>query len=90
MLQTDLLNGARHGTTIVIPCTSRTYQDVRGDAFPLRVRLGRTEGLSEDNDLLVDQIRAISNRRFVGEKALATVSANHLKRVVEALKILTN
>lgn len=89
VLQTDLLNGAGHATTIVVPGTSQTYQDVQGDAFPLRVRLGKTRSLTHDTDLLVDQIRAISNQRFLGERALASVSANHLKRVLEALKILT-
>jgi len=89
VLQTDLLNGAGHATTIVIPGTTQTYQDAHGDAFPLRVRLAKARGLTHDTDLLVDQIRTISNQRFLGEKPVTTVSANHLKRVLEALKILT-
>ena len=90
VLQTDLLNGAGHATTIVIPGTTQIYQDEHGDAFPLRVRLAKMRGLPHDTDLLVDQIRAISNQRLLGDKAMATVSANHLKRVLEALRILTN
>ncbi len=39
-------------------------------------------------DLLIDQICAISNKRFMGTQPLAALSINHLKRVEEALKLL--
>jgi mRNA interferase MazF len=39
--------------------------------------------------LLVDQIRTISNQRFMGDKPVAELTRAHMKRVEEALRILT-
>ncbi len=89
VMQTDLLNAAGHTTTIVIPGTTQVYADALGDAFPLRVSLPKGAGLKEATDLLIDQVRAISNQRFIGTKPLATLSRNHLKRVEDALRLLT-
>jgi mRNA interferase MazF len=87
IIQTDALNKAPHPTTIVIPGTTQIDSLPPGDHFPLRVRLMRTEDLKGDTDLLIDQIRAISNSRFMYR--YCTVSPNTLKRVEEALKLLT-
>ena len=89
VLQTNLLNDAEHQTTIVIPGTTGVYRDPHGDGYPLRVFIGKPAKMVEETDLLIDQVRAISNRRFRGERPLAVLGANHMKRVVEALKILT-
>lgn len=89
VMQTDLLNGAGHTTTIVIPGTTQVYADALGDGFPLRVNLPKGAGLKQATDLLIDQVRAISNQRFIGTKPLATLSRNHLKRVEDALRLLT-
>jgi len=89
VMQSDILNAAGHATTIVIPGTTQVYQDAHGDAFPLRVRIAKFGTLREDTDLLVDQIRTISNRRFMGNAPIAILTPNHLKRVLEALRILT-
>jgi mRNA interferase MazF len=86
VIQTDLLNAHGHPTTIVVMGTTQVKRDK--DYFPLRHALVNLAGLAQETDLLIDQIRAISNKRFMGEKPLATVSANHLKRVEEALKLL--
>lgn len=89
VLQSDILNNAGHATTIVIPGTTQVYQDAHGDAFPLRVRIAKFATLREDTDLLVDQIRTVSNRRFMGSAPIAVLAPNHLKRVLEALRLLT-
>ena len=61
VVQTDLLNQAGHPSTIVCPLTTH----VQKNAPLLRVRVPKeVSGLSEDSDILVDQIRAIDNRRF--------------------------
>lgn len=86
VIQTDKLNNASHPTTIVVMGTTSVRRDQ--DYFPLRVALVNQPGLAQETDLLIDQIRAISNRRFMGTKPLATLSTNHLKRVEEALKLL--
>jgi mRNA interferase MazF len=90
VIQTDLLNGAKHPTTIVIPGTTDTYRDKAGDGFPLRVPIGRPGSMKEETDLLIDQIRTISNHRFLEDKPVATLATNHMKRVMEALKLLTS
>jgi mRNA interferase MazF len=85
VIQTNLLNDAGHPTTIIVPGTTQVEQE---DCFPLRVALRGLAGLPHDTDLLIDQIRAISNRRLMGDKPIATLSTNHLRRVEEALRLL--
>jgi mRNA interferase MazF len=87
VVQTDALNKAGHPTTIVIPGTSQVDSLSPGDHFPLRVRIQRAGDLKHDADLLIDQIRAISNARFMFR--YYTVAPNLLKRVEEALRLLT-
>lgn len=89
VIQTDILNGAGHPTTIVIPGTTKVYRDAGGDGYPLRVAIGKLTGMKEETDLLVDQIRTIANRRLMGTKPLAELSRAHMKRVEDALRILT-
>jgi mRNA interferase MazF len=36
-----------------------------GDSFPLRVRIQKAGKLKHGTDLLIDQVRAISNARFM-------------------------
>lgn len=86
VIQTDLLNTNGHPTTIVVMGTTNVKRNK--DYFPIRVALINQQGLSQDTDLLIDQIRAISNQRFMGDKPLTMLSVNHLKRVEEALKLL--
>jgi mRNA interferase MazF len=87
VLQTDALNRAGHASTIVIPGTSQanvTYDDL----FPLRVRLPANagNGLRHTTDLLIDQVRAVSNRRLL--KRLGTADAQTLARTEQALRLL--
>jgi mRNA interferase MazF len=92
VIQTDILNDAGHATTIVIPCSTQVYRDNLGDGFPLRVSLGKiakSGQLAQETDLLVDQIRTIANQRLMGSKALVQLPRTHMKRVEEALRILT-
>ena len=89
VIQTNILNAAGHATTIVIPGTTQVYRDAQGDGYPLRVAVGRLGKAKEETDLLVDQIRTISNRRFISDKPLAELSRAHMKRVEDALRILT-
>jgi mRNA interferase MazF len=86
VVQTDLLNNSGHPTTIVVVGTSQTRRDK--DYFPLRVALTSQAGLPLDTDLLIDQVRAVSNRRFVGDEPLTTLNTAQLKRVEDALKLL--
>jgi mRNA interferase MazF len=86
VIQTDLLNASGHPTTIVVVGTSQVRRDK--DYFPLRVALPQQAGLALETDLLIDQIRAISNRRFMGDQPLTSLNTAQLKRVEDALKLL--
>jgi len=86
VIQTDLLNDSGHPTTIVVVGTSQIRRDK--DYFPLRIALPHQPGLALETDLLIDQVRAISNRRFMGDQPLSLLNPAQLKRVEEALKLL--
>ncbi len=89
VIQTNILNSAGHATTIVIPGTTNVYRDAQGDGYPLRVSVGKLGTMKQETDLLVDQIRTISNQRLMGDKPLAELSRAHMKRVEDALRMLT-
>ncbi|MBI2359313.1 MAG: type II toxin-antitoxin system PemK/MazF family toxin [Deltaproteobacteria bacterium] len=60
VVQTDSLN-RYHPSTIVCPLTTR----VAGFENPLRVAIPKgVSGLSRPSDILVDQVKAIDNRRL--------------------------
>lgn len=60
VVQTDALN-RYHPSTIVCPLTTR----VAGFANPLRVAVPKgVSGMGRPSDILVDQIKAIDNRRL--------------------------
>jgi len=62
VIQTDLLNKALHPSTIVCPITT----NVRKESEILRVHLKKgTANLHESCDIMVDQLRAIDNKRFI-------------------------
>ena len=56
---------------------------------PLRISISKVGELKDETDLLIDQIRTISNRRLMGDKPLAVLSRVHMKRVEDALRVLT-
>ena len=59
IVQTDLLNDV-HLSTIVCPITT----NVKADILLLRVHLKKDQ-LQKPSDILIDQIRAIDNRRLI-------------------------
>ncbi len=75
----DLLN-AGHPSTLIVPLTTSLIDD----AAPLRIRVTATERLRHDSDLLIDQLRAIDNRRLV-EGPLARFGQPLMDRVDLAL-----
>lgn len=91
VLQSDLLNQTGHPSTIVAPLTSHIVDETE----PLRVRVPPgTRGLQKPSDILIDQIRAIDNRRLCdadsGEliKRLAPASEQLMQTVDSCLKLL--
>lgn len=62
VVQADAMNLAGHPSTIACVCSTRLYDD---PSHPLRVRLRRGEGgIDRESDVLVDQVRAMANRRL--------------------------
>ncbi len=61
IVQTQALLDAGHPSTIIVPLSTQLVDD----AEPLRVRVPPFERLRHESDLLIDQLRAIDNRRLV-------------------------
>ena len=61
ILQNQALLDAEHPSTLIVPLTTNLVDD----AEPLRLRVTAQGGLKKDSDLLVDQLRAIDNRRLI-------------------------
>ena len=61
IVQAQALLDAGHPSTLVVPLTI----NVIAGAEPLRIGLAASGGLREASDLLIDQLRAIDNRRLV-------------------------
>jgi len=82
VVQTDLLNGL-HPSTVVCPLTTKVQPRARF----LRVHLTIGEaGLKEQSDIMVDQIRAIDNRRLL--RVVGKISRKSQVKLIENLRIL--
>ncbi len=82
VVQTDLLNSV-HPSTIICPITSKVIPE----STLLRVHLTKKENsLDVDSDILVDQIRAIDNRRFI--KEIGELTSHQRKLLRDNLLIL--
>jgi mRNA interferase MazF len=83
ILQTDLLNKIPHPSTIICPITT----NVKKDSEILRVHLKKgTSNLIQDCDIMIDQIRAIDNKRLV--KKIGFLQNDLINLVKENIKIL--
>jgi len=82
IIQSDLLNDVGHPSTWVLPCTTRLT-----GANLLRVFLPKgIGGNHEDCEIMVDQNRAIDNRRL--RKPLGQLPPSLLREVKERLRLL--
>lgn len=61
IIQHQALLDALHPSTLVIPLTTKLMEN----AEPLRIRLHAQNLLKKDSDLLIEQIRALDNKRFI-------------------------
>jgi len=61
IIQNQALLDAQHPSTLIIPLATKLVED----AEPLRIRIKAREGVERDSDLLIDQIRAIDNKRLI-------------------------
>ncbi|MFO8010420.1 MAG: type II toxin-antitoxin system PemK/MazF family toxin [Dehalococcoidia bacterium] len=61
VVQSQALLDVNHPSTLVIPLTTNLTEG----AEPLRIRIPASAGLAQESDLLIDQLRAIDNRRLI-------------------------
>lgn len=80
IVQAEALLDAQHPSTLIVPLTTVLIDG----AEPLRIRVPAAGRLRRTSDLLIDQLRAIDNRRLV-EGPLTKLSATLMKRIHEAM-----
>jgi mRNA interferase MazF len=79
IIQTNLLNQVDHPSTLVCPLT--TQLTPRKNVLRVRIPNGNY-GIEKDSEILIDQIRALDNRRLLeklgdlGEKEIAELRSN--------------
>ena len=84
-VQTNLLNKISHPSTIICPITT----NVKKDSEILRVHLRKgTANMLEDCDIMIDQIRAIDNKRLIRKigdlpSGLAEMVRDNIKIILE-------
>jgi mRNA interferase MazF len=83
IVQTDLLNKISHPSTIVCPITT----NVQNDSDILRVHLKKgMANLNENCDIMIDQIRAIDNKRLI--KKVGKLPTDLIEKVKENISII--
>jgi len=70
-----------HGSTLVCPITSQVNREIK----ILRVYIGKRY-LEKESDVLVEQLRAIDNRRLV--QRLGKLQPPHIQSLKENLRIV--
>ena len=80
IVQAQALLDAEHPSTLVVPLTTQLVDD----AEPLRIRVRASGSLKKDSDALIDQMRAIDNRRLV-HGPLSRLPSKQLDAVGHAL-----
>jgi mRNA interferase MazF len=80
IIQTNLLNDT-HASTMVCPITSKVQSEV--NLLRIHLKKGQLDKLS---DVLVDQIRAIDNKRFI--KKVGQLNKAQMIRIKENIHIV--
>lgn len=82
IVQTNLLNN-KHPSSIICPLTTNIQKESR----ILRVHIGKgIANLSNDGDILIDQLRAIDNKRLI--KKIGTLPKDLEEQVKENIRIV--
>lgn len=83
IVQTNLLNKISHPSTIVCPITT----NVQDDSDILRVHLKKgMANLHENCDIMIDQIRAIDNKRLI--KKVGKLPTELIVKIKENISII--
>lgn len=81
IIQAQALIDAEHPSTLIVPLTTNLVDD----AEPLRIRIAPSGNLRRPSDLLIDQLRAIDNRRLANGP-LVRLSSQMMARVNNAIR----
>ena len=83
VVQTNLLNKIPHPSTIVCPITT----NIKIDSEILRVHLKKgMANLNQNSDIMIDQIRAIDNKRLINK--VGNLPSNLIELVKENIQII--
>jgi mRNA interferase MazF len=83
VVQTNLLNKLPHPSTIICPITT----NIQKEAEILRVHIKKgTANLNENCDVMIDQVRAIDNKRLI--RKIGELPDNLSKQVIDNLSII--
>jgi mRNA interferase MazF len=83
IVQTNFLNEINHNSTIICPVTTKLHNE----STILRIRIEKGScGLIEHSEIMVDQIRAIDNSRFV--KKIGVLPNEIKSKIKENIKIV--
>lgn len=83
ILQTNLLNTIPHPSTIICPITTNVKKE--SDILRVHIKKGQAK-IQQDSDIMIDQIRAIDNKRLV--KRIGTLPKNLIHLVKENISIV--
>jgi mRNA interferase MazF len=82
IIQTDLLN-KHHPSSIICPITTNVLKEIE----ILRIHLKKgCCGLEEDCDIMIDQVRAVDNKRLI--RKVGNIPIELVKPIKENLKII--
>ena len=81
VVQSQVLLDCEHPSTLIVPLTTNLVDE----AEPLRIRVLASAGIERDSDLLIDQLRAIDNRRLV-KGPVALLSPEAMKALNQAIR----
>jgi|SRR5690606_16455868 len=83
IVQTDLINKIPHPSTIVCPITT----NIQPESKILRIHLRKdVANVFQDCDIMVDQFRAIDNKRFI--KKIGSLPSQIANKLKENIKIV--
>lgn len=83
VMQTDLLNKIPHPSTIICPISTNVELD--SDILRVHLKIGMAN-LNQNCDILLDQIRAIDNKRLI--KKVGRLPAEQIDQVRENILII--
>lgn len=83
VFQNSELNENKYPTTIVFPLSTSLIDD----AEPIRMRVLKREKLERDSDIIITQVRAIDNERFI--EKLGNLSSKEMDKIKELFDEIT-